>query len=228
MSTKGTKEYQFRSKALDEAKAHKKAKEAADVKTRAEMAYKQAVDTRKFEIELYWKRAAYFWTFIAAALTGWVAVRGATLKEEDVRQELLIVLSCVGLVFACAWFLVNKGSKFWQENWEAHVAIREDDFTGSLFKDIVALRREKGEPELTSYSVSRINRLLSQIVIGLWGLLLLHSLFPAGATTFSGRYAAIVVATIAAIVVLFKQGKSKNEKARPVNLKDPSTWKIEP
>ena len=26
-----------------------------------------ALDIRKFEIDLYWKRAAYFWTFIAAA-----------------------------------------------------------------------------------------------------------------------------------------------------------------
>lgn len=30
-------------------------------------ALKMALDTRKFEIELYWKRATYFWAFIALA-----------------------------------------------------------------------------------------------------------------------------------------------------------------
>ncbi len=30
-------------------------------------ALKHAHDIRKFEIDLYWRRAAYFWTFIAAA-----------------------------------------------------------------------------------------------------------------------------------------------------------------
>ena len=30
-----------------------------------------AADIRKFEIELYWKRATYYWTFIAAAFAGY-------------------------------------------------------------------------------------------------------------------------------------------------------------
>ena len=30
-----------------------------------ENAFKTALDTRKFEIELYWKRTTYFWAFIA-------------------------------------------------------------------------------------------------------------------------------------------------------------------
>jgi lipopolysaccharide export LptBFGC system permease protein LptF len=34
-------------------------------------ALNHALDIRKFEIELYWKRAAYFWTFIAAAFAGY-------------------------------------------------------------------------------------------------------------------------------------------------------------
>lgn len=34
-------------------------------------ALEQAHDIRKFEIDLYWKRAAYFWTFIAATFAGY-------------------------------------------------------------------------------------------------------------------------------------------------------------
>ena len=38
-----------------------------------EKALEHALDIRKFEIELYWKRATYFWTFIGATLAGFVA-----------------------------------------------------------------------------------------------------------------------------------------------------------
>ena len=40
--------------------------------TKKEKALDHALDIRKFEIELYWKRAAYFWTFIAATLAGYM------------------------------------------------------------------------------------------------------------------------------------------------------------
>jgi len=34
-------------------------------------AYKLALEIRQFEIELYWKRATYFWTIIAATFAGY-------------------------------------------------------------------------------------------------------------------------------------------------------------
>ena len=40
------------------------------------------------------------------------------------------VLACVGLIFSLAWFLTNRGSKYWQENWENHVDMLEDGTTG--------------------------------------------------------------------------------------------------
>lgn len=33
----------------------------------------RALDSRKFEIELYWKRATYFWAFLAVTLAGYSA-----------------------------------------------------------------------------------------------------------------------------------------------------------
>ncbi len=39
-----------------------------DVKKALEL----ALEIRKFEIELYWKRATYFWAFITIALAGYV------------------------------------------------------------------------------------------------------------------------------------------------------------
>ncbi|WP_442906362.1 RipA family octameric membrane protein [Halomonas sp. MES3-P3E] len=36
------------------------------------------------------------------------------------------------------WFCANRGSKFWQKNWEKHVGQLEDKVTGPLYKIILA------------------------------------------------------------------------------------------
>ena len=72
-----------------------------------ESALQHALDIRKFEIELYWKRATYFWTFIGVALAGYGAVFAASV---DLKTDLLVILSCLGFVFSFAWFCVNRGS----------------------------------------------------------------------------------------------------------------------
>lgn len=36
--------------------------------------FKTAVEVRKLEIELFWKRSLFFWGFIAAAFTGLLAL----------------------------------------------------------------------------------------------------------------------------------------------------------
>ena len=41
----------------------------------------QALDIRKFEIELYWKRTAYFWTLITAAFAGYFVILRVWLSE---------------------------------------------------------------------------------------------------------------------------------------------------
>ena len=56
-----------------------------------EKALEIALDIRKFEIDLYWKRAAYFWTFIAAAFAGFSALRTSS------DPFLLYLICLVGL-----------------------------------------------------------------------------------------------------------------------------------
>lgn len=100
---------------------------------------KVILDTRKFEIDLYWKRATYFWTFIAATLTGY----GLTLSVDKAKVDIgnvnkfQFLIICLGIVFSLSWFLVNKGRKFWQENWEAHLNLTEDNVIGPLFKTTI-------------------------------------------------------------------------------------------
>jgi len=64
--------------------------------TKKEKALDHALDIRKFEIELYWKCAAYFWTFIAATLAGYMAIQAVAIEQ---KQDLSVVLSCLGFVF---------------------------------------------------------------------------------------------------------------------------------
>ncbi len=92
-------------------------------------ALEHAIDIRRFEIELYWKRATYFWTLIAAAFAGYFLLK-AHGKDEEMR-----LASAIGLVLSTGWYLVNRGSKYWQENWERHVDLLEDEFMGPLIQD---------------------------------------------------------------------------------------------
>lgn len=80
-------------------------------------AYKFAVRTREFEIELFWKRSALFWTFVAATFTGYIAI--LSLAKADYR--LLLLIAILGWIFSLVWHFVSRGSKFWQENWEMHI-----------------------------------------------------------------------------------------------------------
>jgi len=140
-------------------------------------ALKQAYEVRKFEIELYWKRATYFWTFIGASFVGYAAL----FNSSSHSKEGLVLLSCIGLVFSVAWHCVNRGSKFWQENWENHVELLEDNVYGPLYKSITMRpkidkrRRAKAlafaiAPE--QFSVSKINQLVSTYIVIIWCLLL--------------------------------------------------------
>lgn len=142
-----------------------------------------ALDIRKFEIDLYWRRASYFWTFIGAALAGYVAIQAS---NSLTKTALSVLLSCLGLVFSFAWLLANRGSKYWQENWENHVDMLEDDVTGPLYKVVLSRQKPHGFSEFIShaltgpsaFSVSKINQLLSLFVTVIWIVLLFTSLPP--------------------------------------------------
>ncbi len=161
-------------------------------------ALQQALDIRKFEIELYWRRATYFWTFIGATFAGFLAIQASSAPN---KQDLTVILSCLGVVFSFGWVCVNRGSKYWQENWEKHVDILEDTVTGPLYK--VVLSRNKMEKKLekivhlvtgpSSISVSKVNQIISLYVFLLWIALLFYSLPKFNLNeSINGFYATII------------------------------------
>jgi len=129
-------------------------------------AHKLALDIRKFEIELYWKRASYFWTLIAAAFAAFFALAAA----DPPSSQLIFLVTCLGTVLSAGWYLVNRGSKYWQENWERHVDVLEDLVMGPLYKTTLSptrtqwLRPFAGYP----YSVSKVNQIISLFVWVVW------------------------------------------------------------
>ncbi len=146
-------------------------------------ALERALDIRKFEIDLYWKRATYFWTFIAATLAGFVALQASALNS---RTQLSVLLCSVGTVFSFAWLCVNRGSKYWQENWESHVDMLEDSVHGPLYKVVLARPMPNTTRAWFEYvlagssplSVSKINQIISLFVTFTWCGLLWHALPP--------------------------------------------------
>lgn len=120
--------------------------------SKIENAYRQAAEIRKFEIELFWKRAGYFWAFIVSIYAAFFNVQKEFYYDDCTGFEHgtipLLSLSAMGFFFCLAWLLSSYASKFWQENWENHIDLLEDYVTGPLHKIYSA-----GE----SFSVSKIN-----------------------------------------------------------------------
>ena len=159
------------------------------------------MDIRKFEIELYWKRATYFWTFIAAALAAFGAIQASSVAT---KTDLSVILSCLGVVFSFGWLAVNRGSKHWQENWENHVDMLEDKEIGPLYNVIITRSPPSGTGEWLTHSItgpsqisaSKVNQIISLYVSVLWIGLLFYSLpkFNLDAPIHAG-YLTIVVLT---------------------------------
>lgn len=147
--------------------------EASNPRERALM---QSLDTRKLEIDLYWKRASYFWTLIAAAFAGYIVL----VSSDSPMEGMLVLVSCIGFTLSFAWYLVNRGSKYWQENWESHVDLLEDGIIGPLYRTTISqkeyrwFRLVSGYP----YSVSKVNQIISIYITMVWMGLIVHSCWP--------------------------------------------------
>jgi hypothetical protein len=201
---------------------------ALDTDTKLYEAWRTAMDVRKFEIELYWKRAAYFWTFIGLTLAAYGGV--LTARNDAIappaRSNALFAIACIGFVFSVAWYFVNRGSKFWQRNWEYQVDILESQVIGPLYKTVFAAR-DDGFAKLTGaypFSVSNINHILSLFMVVLFPLLGTYALACIGPTnTCSGTIwpkPAISGLALLFTLLLFFWGKTSS--MRQAGTADPS------
>jgi hypothetical protein len=171
-----------------------------------------ALDIRKFEIELYWKRAAYFWTLIAAAFAGYFIILGA--KDMDDKRFMAFTVACIGFLFTFAWFQVNRGSKQWQENWENHVDMLEDRITGPLYKTVLSRPPvddffEKHVTGPGNISVSKTNQIVNLFTLCIWLLLAFFALDKVGFQyPASPKHFTVAIMTIVFCGLILWRGKT--------------------
>ncbi|SKC97562.1 hypothetical protein SAMN05660461_0947 [Chitinophaga ginsengisegetis] len=174
--------------------------------------FKQILDIRKFEIELYWKRTTFFWTIIGSVIAGYFIVFSKTDSNQN-SLKILFSLSNLGLVFSVGWYFANRGAKFWQVNWEKHVDIMEDDIIGPLYKTTINKEyyRKKFFHLLSPFpfSVSKINQVLNVVLIGFW-VIIIMDLFMSNLTielssieSYYSFYSLLGLATFISLFSLF-------------------------
>jgi len=137
----------------------------------AKAALARAHELRKFEIENYWKRATYFWAFQLVAFTLLGLIWPQTLDPKGPLQaSALMIPAGLGSITALVGLLTAKGSKFWQENWEAHVDALEGNVEGQLTQTIFVRRQ-------LAFSVSRANECLLLLLVTGWFVFFLVAAF---------------------------------------------------
>jgi hypothetical protein len=167
--------------------------DASKLKAARKLAHK----IRQFEIELYWKRATYFWAFQLIAFTA----LGLLLKDGHISPlgqlplGRLLIPAPIGVITAFAGYLTARGSKFWQENWEAHVDLLEDETQERLTHVILCRDRPQ-------FSVSRVNQqLLLYLTLG-WLVVLVAGAFPQAADYLKERSSWLGYVALGVTVVL--------------------------
>lgn len=186
-------------------------------KRKSRKAFEVALEARRFEIQMYWTRTAYFWTISAAALAGFFALE----SKNDVDQIFPFSVSCIGAVLALGWGLANKGSKYWHENWEHHVQLLEDSIVGPLHKTLIyrprepiRFRRDFYSQILTGpseFSVSKINAIFSWFFFAIWcvlSFLVIPKSSIGSDYIFDYRYACVGIVSIFFMVTLLWLGRS--------------------
>ncbi len=185
-----------------------------------EKALEKAHEIRQFEIELYWKRATYFWTFIALSLGGYLTILSSGKICPPDKPNLLLTASSFGVVFSFAWYLVNRASKSWQENWEHHVDLLEDKVTGPLHKTILNDTSKALWPLWGPYpfSTSKINSILSLYVLSIFLYLWINEIkaFYSQLLSKSSDWHGLIVIALTVITLGFL---SKTGKKWPITAK---------
>jgi len=172
---------------------------------------------RKFEIQNLWQRSIFLAAFIAILLTGYGHLIDKLLPESEKwltdshSQSLNIhiicsLLSFLGSIFAVIWVMMAKGSKAWYEIHERRIRIIEKEI--QIREEY---RMKRGAPwklnnslfscEPGSFSVSRINILLGQILLVAWEVILCtHITFSIMLTWSTSNYS---VLTKHSIIIFF-------------------------
>lgn len=168
---------------------------------------KRAYELRDFEISHYWKRAQYFWGFLAVIYTGFFLMLIQHHKDKSFPVEYVLIICSVGCIFSLSWYFVNRGSKRWQNHWETVI----NEFEAKLKIPLYAIEnKEKTEFfNAGKFSVSKINIVVSFLVfiswIVLWFLTVCNNTENILPPIFIG------VSTVISLLFIYVYGKSSRQ-----------------
>lgn len=152
---------------------------------------------RKFEIQNLWQRSIFLATFIVLLFTGY-GTFFEKLMSYDGLQSIIghiicSLLALTGCIFSILWIMMAKGSKAWFEIYERKIGDIEKEETLNIPENY---RMQEDSPDTEdnslrslnagSYSVSKINVLLGQVLWGIWiSIFCLHTLSLSGLAFFT-------------------------------------------
>lgn len=179
-------------------------KKKEEIKT-LEAKLERAYHLRDFEIEMYWKRAQYFWGFLAVIYAGYFLLLTYEGKK-NLQAEYTLLTCSIGAIMSFAWYLVNRGSKRWQEHWEMMINKYETLLNFEVYNEKTTI--DSGFLKAGKFSVSRVNIIVSVIVFISWiGLYLITIV-----SNFISNYSHILIGffTLISLILLYIFSKSKN------------------
>lgn len=168
-----------------------------------EKSFDTAHANRLFEIDLFWKRALFFWGFVATTFVGFAAMR-------TVDTSIAIMVGCFGFLASFAWTLGNRGSKYWQEYWEQKVEDVELQVVGELFIDH-SPRSEKSWFGARKFSVSKLAIAISDYLVFVWLCLTISEINTLFKIVFVDKRLSVstfLVVTIGYLILIFTKARS--------------------
>jgi hypothetical protein len=120
--------------------------------------YRIVLETRNFEISMFWQRSNYFLVLNTAVAAGFFSLKGPAYT---------IALSLFGLVVSLLWFCVNLGGKFWQSRWEHRLRLVEQDLSPEIqfFSTGWDTIHEDVEEDFNRANHSRLRQLFDRLAL---------------------------------------------------------------
>jgi hypothetical protein len=120
--------------------------------------YKIALETRNFEISMFWQRSNYFLVLNTAVAVGFFSLNDPFYT---------VPLSIFGFLVSLLWVRVNLGGKFWQSRWEEKLRLVELDTLPEIqfFSADPNTNREDVKASLDRAGHSGFRRLIDRLVL---------------------------------------------------------------
>lgn len=181
-----------------------------ETKKKLEALLKKSWEIRDFEIELFWKRATYFSVIVGALLVAFYNTQDCKNCNNLANIDYKLIISFLGCVSSFVWWLSNRGSKFWQENWEKHIDLLENEINnGDIYRLVLGKRNN-------AFSVSKLNIYFSFVVFIAWITLyysLIFSISLFSAITIIQVFKILIIPTILLTIYFRCKTSFKDEKS---------------